>query len=357
MRYSFYLNPQTPGPGADQRILANLVTIAEEAAAGGYDALCLTEHHFINYNTYGNAFMLGSFLAARVPDTTIITTVTVPGLQHPVELAERINLLENLTRGQCIIGIGTGGSPVEFAGFGRHPGDKRDLMFEVMGVVETLRGRTGEEPPTSYSTKFTAGEVRGRIIPSPRSVPGPLFARATVDLSSMVDAGRRGWGLITGRLMPDEIAERWTAYEDALRVAGHDAAHIERCLDWSVLQKLVHVAETDEQALAEVTPLLDMMDGVIQRSSPGDVPTEANSERLTVEMRGNREEFIRRAMIIGSPDTVRAQLQEYVDAGVRNFCTWMWFGDGPLDQVRRSMKLFAEEVAPNVAEPTRVAGR
>ena len=74
-------------------------------------SVCLTEHHFTGYNTYGNPFVFGAFLAGQLTNLHVVLSVAVPGLQNPMNFAEGCNLLDMLTKGRCVIGVGTGGSP------------------------------------------------------------------------------------------------------------------------------------------------------------------------------------------------------------------------------------------------------
>jgi hypothetical protein len=50
--------------------------------------------------------------------------------------------------------------------------------------------------------------------------------------------------------------------------------------------------------------------------------------------------------VIGSPETVAARIAELEEAGVGEVACWMNFGGLPLDKIRRSMRLFAEDVMP-----------
>ena len=58
------------------------------------------------------------------------------------------------------------------------------------------------------------------------------------------------------------------------------------------------------------------------------------------------EDLLQSALIIGSPETVANKVAELQQAGVGELACWMNFGGLPTDKVRRSMRLFAEEVMP-----------
>jgi alkanesulfonate monooxygenase SsuD/methylene tetrahydromethanopterin reductase-like flavin-dependent oxidoreductase (luciferase family) len=58
------------------------------------------------------------------------------------------------------------------------------------------------------------------------------------------------------------------------------------------------------------------------------------------------EDLLDSALLIGSPDTVSRKVAELEKSGVGEMVCWMNFGGLPIDKVRRSMRLFAEEVMP-----------
>ena len=54
-------------------------------------------------------------------------------------------------------------------------------------------------------------------------------------------------------------------------------------------------------------------------------------------------------MIVGSPETVTRQIQEYADVGVTGMMLWLTWGGNDAARVRRSMRLFVDEVMPRFA--------
>jgi alkanesulfonate monooxygenase SsuD/methylene tetrahydromethanopterin reductase-like flavin-dependent oxidoreductase (luciferase family) len=120
-----------------------------------------------------------------------------------------------------------------------------------------------------------------------------------------------------------------------------------------VYTKHVYVAETDAQARADAEGperwFLDSYarsispDGLNGVSEPGRKQAAAAEERV----RGLRwEQLVEESLLIGSPATLRARIAELEAAGVGELLCWMNFGGIAPENVRRSMKLFAEDVLP-----------
>jgi alkanesulfonate monooxygenase SsuD/methylene tetrahydromethanopterin reductase-like flavin-dependent oxidoreductase (luciferase family) len=62
----------------------------------------------------------------------------------------------------------------------------------------------------------------------------------------------------------------------------------------------------------------------------------------------NWDDLLRTSVLIGSPDTVARKVAELQAAGVGELACWMNFGGLPTEKVRRSMRLFAQEVMPRL---------
>ncbi|MFE4754968.1 LLM class flavin-dependent oxidoreductase [Streptomyces mirabilis] len=351
MRFFFYNNPQTPGPEADTRIIDAIVEQSIWADQAGFDAITLTEHHFDNYNTYSNAFMMAAFLAPQLTQATLMLAVTVPAAQHPIELAERANLLDQLTKGRAVIGVGPGSSPVEFAGLGRDHQTRHAAMDEALEIVHQAWALKQDTPPLKYSTRHDSGEVLGRVMPSPYGgKPTPRLARATLSDDGLSWAGRRGLPVFFGRFPAPVIGEKLDLYRRALEEAGHSADTLAESMRWSFVQKMVYVADSDEQALADLAEPIAFSQSLLGRAfgppSGGPVAEGHDMRKAVGAAAGSLTEFLAASAFYGTPDTVASQIEELVPSGLQNLACWMYFGDMPLTKVNRSMELFINEVMP-----------
>src|SRR5436305_4747752 len=115
MRFGLYLNPSTPGPEYDGKRIQETVDQCRLAVDLGFESIWLTEQHFTPYNTYSDSLVLAGYLAALAPGLQIGFAVIVPTLHHPVRLAEQLGLLDQLTHGKLIVGLGVGAGALEIA--------------------------------------------------------------------------------------------------------------------------------------------------------------------------------------------------------------------------------------------------
>jgi len=354
MRFSIYLNPQTRGPQEDVAIIETTIEQAVRATTAGVQGVALTEHHFSGYNTYGNNFMLASHLCALTPrETTFLLAVAVPPLHNPLRLAQSITLLDILTRGNVIVGFAAGGSPVEYAGLGRDPSVRHEQMYHNIEVMERALAKAESDPPYEWETAFEHGSLRTRIMPGPYRSSGPRFARATQNDDGVVWAAKKGWYLFTARETPDVIQSRFKLYVDALADSGYDAAFIEERLDWCLVQKQIIIRDTDEEAVAFARERMGEM-GAHQRKNfamTGDLKDGQHLKSVVGVSPQNPDEFLQKAMIVGSPRSVVEQIESYAAAGARHMSLLFNFGFQTPQESGRSLDLFLQEVLPRFREP------
>ncbi|MBB5078950.1 LLM class flavin-dependent oxidoreductase [Nonomuraea endophytica] len=349
MRFSIYLNAQTRGPHEDVGIIETLTRQALEATRAGVQGIVLTEHHFSGYNTYGDNFMYAAHLAALAPTGTRFSlAVAVPPLHNPMRLAERCNLLDILTGGELIVGFAAGGSPLEYAGMGRDPSQRHAQMMHNLEILEAALAKRPDDPPLEWETAFERGTLHTRIMPAAHHRAAPAFARATQSDSGAEWTGRKGWYLFTAREKPQPLTARWRVYEQALRDGGLGEEDVQDRLDWSMVQKQVYVADTDEQADREIRERLVLM-AEHQRRSFGmvkDVRDAAHLKSVVGVSPQNPDEFVDHAMLIGHPGSVSEQIREYEAAGVRHMALLFNYGFMPPEVSDRSLRLFLDQVLP-----------
>ena len=354
MRFSIYLNPQTRGPQEDVAIIETTIEQAVRATTAGVQGVALTEHHFSGYNTYGNNFMLASHLCALTPrETTFLLAVAVPPLHNPLRLAQSITLLDILTRGNLIVGFAAGGSPVEYAGLGRDPSVRHEQMYHNLEVMERALAKTESDPPYEWETAFERGSLRTRIMPGPYRSTGPRFARATQNDAGVLWTARKGWYLFTARETPDAIRNRFKLYVDVLADSGFDAAFIEERLEWCLVQKQIIIRDTDEEAIAFARERMAEM-GEHQRKNftmTGDLKDSQHLKSVVGVSPQNPDEFLQKAMIVGSPGSVVEQIEAYAAAGARHMSLLFNFGFQTAAESGRSLDLFLQEVLPRFRAP------
>lgn len=361
MRFSVFLTARSTGPAEDRQVMLEMADHAVEADRLGFAAVFLPDHHFTGYAPpASDPMMFASYLAAKLQRAFLGFSVQTVPLHHPVRFAERLALLDQLTSGRMLVGVGSGTTPEESIGFGVNFQDTSRISQENLAIVEQLWAKRPGDDPVIFDTGHYKGAVVSRIVPEPYTRPVPRMMSVALRPSSIERAATKAQPAFIHAFTPPDIgpldpfehfSRHFTAYRSALEAAGHPDEVVRDCLSWTTrTYQFVHVADTDEQAHEELEYLLGRYQECIDREY---VANKAAEKISGVELHqapdARSDGYIRTWCLYGSPETVAEQLQAYASLGVGNVLGS--FTGGPLDEHRRklteqAMTLFASDVMP-----------
>ena len=110
----------------------------------GYDEVWFGEHHSGGYELIGCPEIFIAAAAERTKHIKLGTGVVSLPYHHPWLVADRLNLLDHLTRGRLIFGAGPGALPSDAYIMGINPVDQRRMMEESLDAI--LRRLRSDEP-------------------------------------------------------------------------------------------------------------------------------------------------------------------------------------------------------------------
>ena len=122
----------------------SLTKQARAAETLGYDSFWLPENHF-NQGAIPDPLMLLAAVAAGTDTIKLATTSYLLPLRHPLQAAEQVAVLDQLSGGRVILGIGRGYAPTMLQAFSVVPSQKRKLFERCL---ETMRTAWSGEPVT-----------------------------------------------------------------------------------------------------------------------------------------------------------------------------------------------------------------
>ena len=109
----------------------------ERAEAAGFDSVWLGEHH--NNPVLYPAPLLGlAAIAARTGRVSLGTGVLLLPLYHPMCVAEEGAMVDMISRGRLILGVGAGYAPEEFAAFGLSVRQRGSRLDEGAALLRRL---------------------------------------------------------------------------------------------------------------------------------------------------------------------------------------------------------------------------
>src|SRR5580658_9034989 len=190
------------GKATDAEVHRHELDLAARAEGAGFDSVWGSEHHFSDYQLTSQSPMFLSWLAGQTTRIKLGTFVTVLPWHDPVRVAESFSVLDHLSGGRAILGIGRGLGRVEFEGFRVAMGESRRRFAEYTeAIIEAFETGYLEYDGEVYKQPRVA--IRPRPLASFR---GRTYASA-VSPQSMELMARLGVGLMVIAQKPWETAE------------------------------------------------------------------------------------------------------------------------------------------------------
>ena len=118
----------------------------------GFDEVWVGEHHSAGWETISCPEIFIGIAADRTRHIKLGTGVVSLPYHHPFMVANRMVLLDHLTRGRVMLGVGPGALVTDAHMLGINPNVQRDRMDEALGII--LRLFREQEPITYVSDWF-----------------------------------------------------------------------------------------------------------------------------------------------------------------------------------------------------------
>lgn len=166
MRFGLVLPIQVQDVGLDQLFDELRVEVAA-AERAGFDAVFLPEFHQSRGGALVSPLLLGAGLLQQTTSIRLGTAVLATPLHHPVRLAEDAIMLDWITRGRFVLGMGIGHQAPDFRAFGVPRERRADVFAEILDILD--RCFTGE--PFHVDGEFF--DVAAEITPKPYTSPRP----------------------------------------------------------------------------------------------------------------------------------------------------------------------------------------
>ena len=325
----------------------------------GYDSFWFAEHHFSTYSMIASPNLMVASAAQRTKRIKLGPAVNVLPFHHPLRLAEEGAMLDMLSDGRLLWGIGRGIQPGEFVPWRVDHEHSRDIFDETHQAV--IRAWTHDT--FSYQGQFV-NIPQTRLEIRPVQQPHPPVWTAGLSEASVRWAAKHNYPCMEVYTLLPVMQQHWAIYKADNAKHGHTVDHV-----GLVPTRHVYVAESDEQAKAEVLPTLAARwQQLLKLAKPDEMAQSSSYSYLKgtfdAAARGDLNELMDLGMLlIGSPDTCIRLIkrhQEFLD-DLQYMILFFAYGSLSQQQVCRSMRLFAEQVMPAFPEPeatgTAVNGR
>ncbi len=300
---------------------------AELAEALGYDTFFCAEHHFHEYGVVPDPAVMLAALAQRTKTIRLGSAISILTFHDPRRIAESYAMLDMMSGGRLVFGVGSGYLAHEFQGYDRDPKEKRDRFNENLALVKRLMA--GES--FAYAGKYSKSEkVVLNVLPHEGRVP-PIYV-AILAREGAYHVGKQGERIFTVPYAScKDFADIGTMFGEFRRGRGEAGQAPQD--DDHVFVLHTHVAESDAAAKSECKAAYDLY-----------VDTRLYAKKHIYE-----DIIANGICLFGGVETVAEKMCRLHEMGIRHVAILNNFGALAPTLVERSMTRFAREVMPAVA--------
>jgi len=337
----FSLMTQRDRATGARRIYDDMVEQVKLAEQIGFDIAWFAEHHFSNYSLSPSPLTLATCLAPQTSRIRLGTAVIVVPLYHPLRMLEDIAMLDVISGGRTVIGLGSGYQQYEFHKFGVDLGAARDVLLETMDVIEqyfagplvAYEGKHIHIPQTCFSLR----PIQHRPDIYIAGLANDPVTQRRIAENGYVPIVTTGWSSL------EQIGAMRRAITAANPLAGGDPGRAP-----FAMQRYVFVTDRRDEALqaaegARYIRRIAMamrnnvarLDGAFLREEPApdEPPLEQIADRL----------------LVGDAELCAEKLAREIAAlQPTHISCFMAIPGMPQDRVLRSMERFGSEVMPRL---------
>lgn len=304
----------------------------------GYHEAWIGEHHSAGSELIASPEVFIAAAAERTKHIKLGTGVSSLPYHHPFMLADRIVMLDHLTRGRMMFGAGPGQLTSDAYMLGIDPMTQRPRMEQSLDVIMRLfRGETVTESTDWYTCNEAVLQMK------PYS-DFDIVVASSMSPSGSKLAGKYGVGLLS--IAATEPAA-FQVLDYNLKVWEDEAALHGHTVDRSKARLMgpMHIAETEKQARENCRYGLrwvwDYLSHIIPVGDPSAPPPPEDFDEWVDEANDSGR------MVIGTPEMAIAQIERLLDK-TGGFGCYMFLGADLADwhQTLRSYELVAERVMP-----------
>jgi alkanesulfonate monooxygenase SsuD/methylene tetrahydromethanopterin reductase-like flavin-dependent oxidoreductase (luciferase family) len=300
----------------------------------GFYAYHVAEHHF---TPLGMAPSPSVFLAAigqRTKRLRFGTFVYALPVHHPLRVLEEICMLDHMSGGRLEIGFGRGSVPFEISYYGHDAEERQQVYAERLELI--LKAFTVKK--LDWEGRYDQfSNVPMEMTPLQKPHPPLWYGAHSPD--SAERAARKGLNIVTND-MPDSARAIVARYRQVWREVQAAAT-----LPKMGLVRFIVVADTDAEAMkvARRAYLVWRASFTYLSELNGTLPNSPlNTDSFDTLIKQGQA-------IAGSADTVRDFLAKQIKDSQANYLVGQFcFGDLTLNEMLRSVELFAEKVMPSL---------
>ncbi|MDA1128366.1 MAG: LLM class flavin-dependent oxidoreductase [Chloroflexi bacterium] len=333
----------------DYEVYQNELRLADLIEPLGYESIWGVEHHFTDYTMCPDVLQFLSYMAGRTEKVQLGSMVVVLPWHDPVRVAEQFSVLDHMSDGRAVVGVGRGLARVEFDGFKLNMTESRAKFAEsAQLLVQAL-----EDGVAEFDGELIK-QPRVDIRPKPfKSFKGRTYAAAVSPESSLALA-QLGLGMLIIPQKPwSEVETELKAYREIFQEVNGSPAPPPIVVGFTVCHEDEDTAR--EMATEYVGSYWESIMDHYEFHSDHLKTTKGYEYygKFTekIEQYGDQDvkDFFLDLQVWGTPEQCYQKIMDTRGrTGADSFLAAFSFGGMPYGDVEQSMRLFAKEVMPRL---------
>lgn len=339
-------------PALDAGVYETEYALADRAETLGFDSLWSVEHHLNGYAMCPDPLKFLMYFAGRTKTIRLGTMVVVMPWHDPIRVCEDASVLDHVSGGRTILGVGRGVAKTEFDAFRVDQNNSRALLVEGIEAVKMglehgmidYQGSVIQQPPALIRPK-PRYSFRDRIYGSAQSPETyELFGKLGIGL--LFIPGQKSW---------DDIATDLHVYRDTYEKTHGEAAPAPIFACWTFVDEdadrarelgYKYIRGYVDSALAHYDVGGAHMRDIKGMESYVRAQEKARAAGITADQ---SSDYFVANHVYGTPDqcieqisTIREKLGAGAFLGIFNYAGM------PVEEARRNQALFAAKVMPRL---------
>jgi alkanesulfonate monooxygenase SsuD/methylene tetrahydromethanopterin reductase-like flavin-dependent oxidoreductase (luciferase family) len=293
------ITPWHIGASMDANALCTQAELAEQC---GYHSFWLPESHFAGSTSVPEPMLLLAAIAARTTTIKLGTTSYLLPIRNALQAAEQVAVLDQLSGGRLILGLGRGYQKNMLDAFDVKPTEKRELLERNLAAMKA-----------AWAGGIVGSEKVGAVMsPLPLQQPHPPIWMAAFGPKALAQAGKMGTPYLASPMESlAQLEKNYQLYNAALDEHGQPRP--------SEIALMRTVFVSDDKALCELTTR-----GLEQMASSmklGNITMEkswivGNAEQVTNEIQQYRERLGMNYLIVARP-RIKGLSPQYAEQSMR----------------------------------------
>jgi alkanesulfonate monooxygenase SsuD/methylene tetrahydromethanopterin reductase-like flavin-dependent oxidoreductase (luciferase family) len=332
----------------DHEMYEREIALALLAEPLGLDTVSAVEHHFFSYAMCPDNIQFLSYVAAKTERIGLLTGAVILPWNNPLRVVEKMLLLDHLSKGRAIFGIGRGLAKREYGAFGIDMNEARDRFDEAADMI--IRGlETGIVEGDGRYYKQTRTAVR----PGPYASFKGRINCVAMSSDSVPVCARLGAKMMSFAQKPwEQMVPHFENYRKLFLQYNNRQAPAPVCVDFLVCRDSADEAEAlaREHITNYYVTLMEHYDMAgdhfKQMKGYGDYATNA---ALIKEAGGAAAEAFVNVNLWGTPKQILEKLDKRRQLiGDFDLTVQISFGGMSGEKAEQSLRLFAKKVLPEL---------